>query len=69
MARLLANLPRGQETLEQANGKTGCGGASAEQTAEEGKGQMLLTNHNLDPVSGKEMSLWGTTLQCFIPAR
>jgi len=45
------------------------GGASAERTAKEGKGQMLLTNHNLDPVSGKEMSLWGMTLQCFIPAR
>lgn len=48
---------------------TGCGGASAECRAKEGKGQMLLTNHNLDLVFGKEMSLWGMTLQCFISAQ
>ena len=56
-SRLRAKLPRGQESLRQAEAKTVCGGASAEPGATEGKRQVLLTNHDPDLLSGKERRL------------
>lgn len=46
-----------RSVAKRANGTTVFGGTSAERKAKEGKGQVLVTNHNLDLVFGKETRL------------